>query len=84
MNAGHNIECSAVAPTTKSTSVHVRSFVLRSSALRRVPPNLDLKLIKGDTIAELSCARPAGYLLFVTQPAGNDVRGQVDISGQAV
>ncbi|KAG0422657.1 hypothetical protein HPB47_001547, partial [Ixodes persulcatus] len=44
LNAGHIIECSAVAPMTKSTSVRVRGYVVQSSALSKDPHTVDLKL----------------------------------------
>lgn len=60
VNAGHIIECSVVVPETTSSSVHVRSYVLQTSALSKDPHTVDLKLTNNATIDELSCTCPAG------------------------
>ncbi|KAM7303491.1 hypothetical protein ISCGN_013447 [Ixodes scapularis] len=60
VNAGHIIECSVVVPETTSSSVHVRSYVLQTSALSKDLHTVDLKLTNNATIDELSCTCPAG------------------------
>lgn len=60
VNLGHTIECSVVAPTTTPTSLHMGSYVLQSSVLRKDPHIADLKLTNGATIDGLSCTCPAG------------------------
>lgn len=60
VNAGHIIECNAVAPTTTPTSLHMGSYVLQSSVLRKDPHIADLKLTNGATIDGRSSICPAG------------------------
>lgn len=60
VNAGHIIECSVVVPETTSSSVHVRSYVLQTSALSKDPHTVDIKLANNATIDKLSCTCPAG------------------------
>lgn len=61
VNAGHIIECSAVAATCQpGEPLHIVAFVLQSSGLSKDPHRVDLKLLSGLSIAEVICTCPAG------------------------
>ncbi|KAL1430118.1 hypothetical protein MTO96_002378 [Rhipicephalus appendiculatus] len=62
LEAGHVIECSAVAARCRSVGpVHIIPYVLQSSGLHNDPHKvLQLKLQGEDTIEEMRCTCPAG------------------------
>ncbi|KAL1482172.1 hypothetical protein MTO96_033988 [Rhipicephalus appendiculatus] len=61
LEAGHVIECSAVAATCRSGGpVHIIAYVLQSSGLHNDPHKVELKLQGEDTIQDIKCTCPAG------------------------
>ncbi|KAL1450294.1 hypothetical protein MTO96_043958 [Rhipicephalus appendiculatus] len=69
LEAGHVIECSAVAATCRSGGpVHIIAYVLQSSGLHNDPHKVELKLQGEDTIQDIKCTCPAGYTAWCDLP----------------
>lgn len=61
LEAGHVIECSAVASSCRSSGpVHIIAYVLQSSALNNDSLKVELKLQDEARIVEINCTCPAG------------------------